>query len=80
MNIKGAALVVWVNEDGEVIEAMKADKETGAPIPGEEITYGPEENAKNKKIVRGALKTRLMYPNSCCWKQLIGNGWVCGPC
>ena len=19
-------------------------------------------------------------PNSCCWKQLKGNGWVCGPC
>lgn len=79
MNVKGASLVVWVNQEGEVIEAMLADKDTGAPISGE-IPYGPDEIAKNKKIVRGALKTRLMYPNSCCWKQITNNGWVCGPC
>ena len=78
MNVKGASIVVWVNEAGEVIEAKKAHKETGEPIG--DIDYGQDEIAKNKKIVGGTYKTRLMYPNTCCWKQAQGNGWVCQPC
>jgi|APFre7841882630_1041343.scaffolds.fasta_scaffold338991_1 hypothetical protein len=76
--MKGSSLVVYVNEDGEVIGAKNMHKESGNIIEGE-IEYGPEEKSKNKKIVGGALKTKLRYPNSCCWK-LVGSKWVCGPC
>jgi len=76
--MKGASLVVYVNEDGEVIGAKNVDKEKGQILEGE-IEYGPDEKKANKKIVGGALKTKLMYPNRCCW-VLVGGQWVCLPC
>jgi hypothetical protein len=77
--MKGASLVVYVNDDGEVIGAKNLDKVTGDIREGE-IQYGEEERKANKKIVGGAYKTKLRYPNVCCWKNVPGIGWVCGPC
>jgi hypothetical protein len=77
--MKGASLVVYVNADGEVIHAANVDPKTGEILEGP-IQYGPEENGQNKKIFGGVKKTMLRYPNSCCWRQITGNGWVCGPC
>ncbi len=77
--MKGASLVVYLNEDGEVIAAKNVNKQSGEILKGE-IEYGEDEKKANKKIVGGAFKTRLWYPNACCWRHLRGNGWVCGPC
>ncbi len=76
--MKGASLVVYVDENGEVISAKNVHKEEGNILEGE-IQYGEEEISKNKKIVGGTFKTKLMYPNACCWR-LIGGKWVCVPC
>jgi hypothetical protein len=77
--MKGASLIVYVNDNGEVIGAKNVNRENGQILEGE-IEYGVEEKKADKKIVGGALKTRLMYPNACCWVKLPGNGWVCLPC
>lgn len=77
--MKGASLVVYVNEDGEVIGARNVKKETGE-IGDDNIQYGPDEIKANKKFVGGNHKTRLLYTNPCCWKWISGIGWVCGPC
>lgn len=79
MKVKGASLILWVNEAGEVIEAKNVHKETGDPI-SEDIQYGPDEIKANKKFVGGAYKNKIRYPNSCCWVFVPGVGWVCRPC
>jgi hypothetical protein len=76
--MKGSSLVVYVNEEGEVIGARNVHKESGKILEGE-INYGDEEKKHNKKIVGGTLKTVLMYPNACCWRR-VGTTWLCGKC
>jgi hypothetical protein len=78
ITMKGASLVVYVNEDGEVVGAKNVDKETGNAL-NTDPEYGPEEQKMNKKFVGGNFKTKLWYPNACCWK-LIGGKWVCVSC
>lgn len=75
--MKGASLVVYVNAEGEVIHAKNCD-EIGNPT-NTDPEYGAEEQSKNKKFVGGNYKTRLWYPNACCWR-LIGGKWQCVPC
>lgn len=74
MNVKGASLVVWVNENGEIIEAKEAHKDNGTPIS--DVKYDPGEK---RRMVKGERSTRLMYTNPCCWRW-TPSGWVCGPC
>ncbi len=76
--MKGASLVVFVNGDGEVIGARNVDPNTGT-IGDENIKYGPNEIAANKKFVGGNHKNTIRYPNACCWRQ-TATGWVCGQC
>jgi hypothetical protein len=75
--MKEASLVVYVNAEGEVIDAKNCD-EAGNPT-NTDPEYGPEEQKMNKKFVHGNFKTRLWYPNACCWKK-IGNTWQCVSC
>ncbi len=77
--MKGARLVVFVNADGEVIGAKNVDPDSGA-IGDDKITYGKDEIAASKKIVGGKYKSKIMYPNVCCWRYKVGVGWVCVTC
>ncbi len=76
--MKDASLVLFVDDNGEVMHALNVDKESGK-ILTTDIADGEEENKANKKIVGGKLKSRIVYPNTCCWKFLNGK-WVCVPC
>jgi hypothetical protein len=73
--MKGASLVVYVNESGEVIGAKNINKEQGN-VRETPIEYGDEEIKIGKKIVGGTKPTKLYIHNGCCWR-LIGGKWVC---
>jgi NDP-sugar pyrophosphorylase family protein len=77
--MKGARIVVYVNDDGEVIGARNVHPDTGV-IGDDNIQYGKDEIAANKRIHGGAHKTKLRYPNVCCWKYMPGVGWICVAC
>ncbi len=77
--MKGARLLVYVNDDGVIIGAKNVDPVTGVPNDME-IPYGPNEIAENKKFHGGKRTSRLLYTNPCCWRYVAGTGWVCQPC
>jgi hypothetical protein len=76
--MKGASLVVFLDETGVVMYAANVDPKTGE-ILNTPIEYGPEEIKQNKKFFKGNSQCMIRYPNSCCWKLVAGK-WVCGPC
>jgi hypothetical protein len=75
--MKGASLVVYVNENGEVIGAKNINKKEGNVLETP-IVYGEEEMKIGKKIVGVNKPTRLYIHNGCCWKS-IGGKWICSP-
>ena len=68
--MKKASIVVYVDEDGNIIDAKNVDQT--------EIQYGEEERKANKKIAGGAVVSRIYTPNGCCWR-LVNGMWQCSP-